>query len=280
MVVVLTARVSLVAVPCNLLAELAAGPATVLGFATLAVAPLWMPAAEWLAWCAGVPAGWIAAVARTGARLPGAELPWPGGLPGGLLLAATTAALLVLCVRWGRHRGLCSALAVLLLLAVLRPPQLTRPFKGWPPPDWTYVQCAVGQGDAGVLAMGPGTAVVVDTGPDPGPVDDCLRDLGVSRIPLLLLTHFHADHVGGISGVLRGRTVAVIQTTALAEPHAQAESVRRTAAAPGYPSFAPSRGNAAGPERWSGRCCGRRPTARRPRGRTTRAWPCSYGPPD
>ncbi|WP_239517865.1 ComEC/Rec2 family competence protein [Streptomyces sp. ICC1] len=73
-VAVLSARVSLVAVPCNLLAELAAGPATVLGFAALAAAPLYRPAAELLAWCAGVPAGWIAAVARGGARLPGAEL--------------------------------------------------------------------------------------------------------------------------------------------------------------------------------------------------------------
>lgn len=198
-VVVLTARVSLVAVPCNLLAELATGPATVLGFATLAVALLWMPAAEWLAWCAGVPAGWIAAVARAGARLPGAELPWPGGLSGGLLLVAATVGVLLLRVRWGRHRGLCFALAVLLLLAVLRPPQLTRPFKGWPPPDWTYVQCAVGQGDAAVLAVSPGTAVVVDAGPDPEPVDDCLRDLGVSRIPLLLLTHFFFGHFSSVS---------------------------------------------------------------------------------
>lgn len=207
-VAVLAARVSLVAVPCNLLAELAAGPATVLGFAALAVAPLWMPAAELLARCAAVPAGWIAGVARAGARFPGAELPWPGGLTGGVLLAAATLAVVVIVRARFRGRGwLCSALAALLLLAVLRPPQLTRTLSGWPPPDWSYVQCAVGQGDAAVLALGPGEALVVDAGPEPGPVDDCLRALGVRRVPLLLLTHFHADHVGGLSGVLRGRSV-------------------------------------------------------------------------
>ncbi|MEK8143193.1 ComEC/Rec2 family competence protein [Streptomyces sp. M10(2022)] len=70
-VVVLASRVSLVAIPCNLLAEFAVAPATVLGFAALAVAPVAMPVAELLAWVAGWPVGWIASVARTGAALPG-----------------------------------------------------------------------------------------------------------------------------------------------------------------------------------------------------------------
>ncbi|WP_327132031.1 ComEC/Rec2 family competence protein [Streptomyces sp. NBC_01343] len=248
-VAVLSARVSLVAVPCNLLAELAAGPATVLGFATLAAAPVCMPVAELLARCAGVPAGWIAGVARTGARLPGAELAWPGGLTGGLLLAAASLAVVGLGARIRHRPWVCTALAVLLLLAVLRPPQLTRTLTRWPPPDWSYVQCAVGQGDAAVLAVGPGTAVVVDAGPQAGPVDECLRALGVNRVPLLLLTHFHADHVGGLSGVLRGRSVGVIQTTTLEEPAAQAEFVRRTAAAARVPVVAA----AAGERRRAGR---------------------------
>ncbi|MHC3394879.1 ComEC/Rec2 family competence protein, partial [Streptomyces lavendulocolor] len=53
------ARVSLVALPCNLVAEIAVAPATVLGFAALAAAPVAMPAAGLLAACAGWPAGWI-----------------------------------------------------------------------------------------------------------------------------------------------------------------------------------------------------------------------------
>lgn len=272
-VAVLAARVSLVAVPCNLLAELAAGPATVLGFAALAAAPLSMPAAEVLARCAGVPAGWIAAVARAGAGFPGAEVSWPGGLTGGLLLAGVTLAAVVLGARWGRRRWLCSALVVLLLLAVLRPPQLTRTLTGWPPPDWSYVQCAVGQGDAGVLAVGPGEALVVDAGAEPGPVDTCLRELGVRRVPMLLLTHFHADHVGGLQGVLRGRSVGVIQASVLEEPQGQAEFVRRTAAAAGVPVVRAVQGRRrAAPS--NGRCCGRRRRGRPSRDPTTRASCC------
>lgn len=81
-----------------------------------------------------------------------------------------------------------------------------------------------------VLAAGEGTGVVVDAGPDPRAVDRCLRDLAVTRVPLVVLTHFHADHVRGLPGVLRGRAVGAIQTTSLEAPPEQAAFVRRTAA--------------------------------------------------
>ncbi|SED69918.1 competence protein ComEC [Streptomyces sp. 2131.1] len=229
-VVLLASRVSLVAVPCNLLAEFAVAPATVLGFAALAMAPVAMPLAGLLARVAGWPAGWIASVARTGAAFPGAEADWPGGLSGAALLAVLTL-VLVPVARWmGRRPWVCSAAALLLVLAVLRPAPLTRVLTGWPPPGWAFAMCDVGQGDALVLAAGRGSGVVVDVGPDPRLADRCLRELGVSRIPLLLLTHFHADHVRGLPGVLRGRTVGAIQTTSLDEPPEQAAFVRRAAA--------------------------------------------------
>jgi competence protein ComEC len=70
----------------------------------------------------------------------------------------------------------------------------------------------------------------VDAGPDPELVDQCLRELGITRIPLVVLTHFHADHVAGLAGVLRGRSVAGIETTGFEEPADQAAFVRREAA--------------------------------------------------
>ncbi|GAA2944446.1 ComEC/Rec2 family competence protein [Streptomyces flavovirens] len=234
-VVVLASRVSLVAVPCNLLAEFAVAPATVLGFAALAVAQVSMPSAQVLATVAGWPVGWIASVARTGASLPGAEADWPGGWRGAALLAAVTVVLVLSARRLARHPWVCSAAAFLLVLAVLRPVPLTRIVTGWPPPGWAFALCDVGQGDAMVLAAGEGTGVVVDTGPDPRPVDRCLRDLGITRVPLVLLTHFHADHVRGLPGVLRGREVGAVQTTILQEPAEQAAFVRRTAAAAHVP---------------------------------------------
>ncbi|MEV5843057.1 ComEC/Rec2 family competence protein [Streptomyces sp. NPDC051985] len=234
-VAVLSARVSLVAVPCNLLAEIAVAPATVLGFASLVVAPVAMPAAKALAWCAGWPAGWIAGIARTGAELPGAGVDWPGSWTGALLLAVVTVAVVALGRRLLRHPWWCGALGVLLLLLVVRPVPLTRVITGWPPPGWRLAMCDVGQGDATVLAAGAGTGVVVDAGPDPALVDHCLRELGITRVPLVVLTHFHADHVAGLPGVLRGREVAQIETTGFEEPADQAGFVRREAAEHGIP---------------------------------------------
>ncbi|MFE4957233.1 ComEC/Rec2 family competence protein [Streptomyces sp. NPDC056653] len=251
-VVVLASRVSLVAIPCNLLAEFAVAPATILGFAALALAPVALPVAQLLARIAGWPAGWIASVARTGAALPGAEVDWPDGWKGALLLAALTVFAVLSARRIARHPWVCSAAALLLILAVLRPVPLTRVLTGWPPPDWVFAMCDVGQGDAMVLAAGAGDGVVIDTGPDPRLADRCLHDLGVTRVPLLLLTHFHADHVRGLPGVLRGRAVGAIQTTSLDEPPDQAAFVRRTAAAARVPVMraAPGERRLIGPLDW------------------------------
>ncbi|MFD7918192.1 ComEC/Rec2 family competence protein [Streptomyces sp. NPDC059740] len=227
LVVVIAGRVSLLAVPCNLLAEVAVIPATVLGFACLATAS-WAPLpAAVLAWVAAWPVRWIALVARTGASAPGAGFAWPGGAWGGLLLLLCLPVVVLVGRALLRRTWLCAVVVVCLVLFVLRPLPLARLVVGWPPPDWRMVACDVGQGDGLVLATGGDSAVVVDTGPDPGAIDGCLRDLGVRRIPLLLLTHFHADHVDGLPGVLHGRAVGVVETTGLGTPPGQAAFVRR-----------------------------------------------------
>ncbi|MEU6123516.1 ComEC/Rec2 family competence protein [Streptomyces sp. NPDC047123] len=234
-VAVLAARVSLVAVPCNLLAEFAVAPATVLGFAALAAAPVAMPVAKGCAWAASWPSEWIAGIARTGAALPGSGVDWPGGWRGGCALALVTVVVVLVGRRLVRHPWLVAACALLLFLVVVQPPPVTRVIAGWPPEGWRMVMCDVGQGDAMVLAAGDGAGVVVDTGPDPVAVDRCLRSLGVTRVPLVLLTHFHADHVAGLPGVLRGRSVGAVQTTGFMEPPEQAAFVRERAAAAGVP---------------------------------------------
>ncbi|PKT68788.1 hypothetical protein CW362_33205 [Streptomyces populi] len=230
-IAVLSARVSLVAVPCNLLAEFAVTPATVLGFATLATASVAMPVAKVLAWWASWPARWIAGIARTGAAQPGGGVDWPDSWTGALLLALVTVAGVAAGRRLLRHPLPSGVCALLLLLFVVQPPPLTRVITGWPPPGWRFAMCDVGQGDASVLAVGDGSAVVVDAGPDPVLVDRCLSTLGVTRVPLVVLTHFHADHVAGLPGVLHGRPVGAIETTGFEEPPEQAEFVRREAAA-------------------------------------------------
>ncbi|MFF2349062.1 ComEC/Rec2 family competence protein [Kitasatospora sp. NPDC058115] len=260
--VVLSGHVSLVGIPCNLLAELAVAPATLLGFAVLVLDPLLPAPARWLAEAAAVPAGWLAAVARHGAELPGGQLSWPGSWFGTLSLAVGTAALCCAAPALlprragaggrglrGRFRVVAVGVLLLVLLVVLlRPPLLARIATGWPPPDWRLVMCDVGQGDMLVLPVvpegggPPDSAVVVDAGPDPQAADRCLRDLGITRVPLLLATHFHADHVEGLPGVLHGRHVAAVQGTAVNDPPGEAARVAAWAAQAGIPLTRAGRG--------------------------------------
>jgi competence protein ComEC len=200
-------QLSVISVLANVLAAPVVAPATVLTVLATVVAIFWPGAAGLLVQLAGPEAEWLITVARHAARLPGAVVPWPDGWWGGLLAAA----IFILLVVAMRRRKLRVTLAALLVGAVLVfvPIQVVSP--AWPPQDWAAVACDVGQGDAVVLATAePGRAVVVDTGPEPGPVDECLDRLGVARIPVLIISHLHADHIGGLDSVFDGRAVGAI----------------------------------------------------------------------
>jgi competence protein ComEC len=134
-------------------------------------------------------------------------------VPGAVLLAVLLAGVAWALVRWPRLRLLALAAVVGVVLVGWPLRQVSR---GWPLPDTVVVACDVGQGDALVLPTGPGEAVLVDAGPDGIPVAGCLDRLGVRRLPLVLLSHLDADHVGGLAGALAGREVGEVATGALA----------------------------------------------------------------
>ncbi|HEY8718786.1 ComEC/Rec2 family competence protein [Pengzhenrongella sp.] len=91
-IVLLNPALSPFAVPANLVAAPALVPATVAGVLAALVAPWWSWGGAMLAQVAGWSAWWIAEVARVCAGLPGAQLPWPGGAGGAVLLGAATVA--------------------------------------------------------------------------------------------------------------------------------------------------------------------------------------------
>ncbi|MGV9817728.1 ComEC/Rec2 family competence protein [Nocardia xishanensis] len=206
--VALTGRVSVVAILANVLVAPVIAPITVVGALGAACASVWSPLAEPVLRCAGPPLWWLLEVAERTAALPGATITVPAGSTGGL-----TAAALVIVAVCALRSALVRRLATVVVLAataVLLPARLWHP--GWPPSDWVLAACDIGQGDGLALATGPGTAVVIDVGPDPRTMRACLDRLRIRHIALLALTHPHADHIGGLSGALHGRTVAAIAT--------------------------------------------------------------------
>ncbi|MFI6325798.1 ComEC/Rec2 family competence protein [Nonomuraea sp. NPDC050556] len=204
--VLMSGQLTLVAVPANLLAGPAVAPATLLGFAAALIAPFWTSAAQLVVRPAGYAVGWIILVAQHAVQMPFATAPWPGGLAG-LAMLAVAVAIAVPILRRASWRWIVATLTVAALIGVLAVGPVV---SSWPAARWLMVACDVGQGDGLVVSAGPGRAVVVDTGPDPVVMDRCLRDLDVTEIPLLILTHPHADHIGGLAGAVRGRRVGTI----------------------------------------------------------------------
>lgn len=240
-IAVLSGQVSLVAVLANLLAGPAVGPATVLGLLAGLVGLLWPAPASLIGTTAGWCVAWIVEVARRGADLPGAAVAWGSGPWSIVLLVGLCLVLAGLLPRLVRHPAVAIAIGVVLVVVLLGVPGrwVPRGLGGWPPPGWLLVACDVGQGDALAVSVGPGAAVVVDAGPEPEAVDACLDRLGVDQVPLVVLTHFHADHVDGLAGVLRGRRVAAVETSPVLDPPggvAQVREVAREARVPVRPA--------------------------------------------
>lgn len=224
-VAAISGQVSLVAVLANLLAEPFVAPATVAGLLGGVLEILWHPLGAGLGWIAALCAAAIIEVAEVTSGLATPALDWGAGP-----LALTL--LTLLCMIGGvltgpllARRGPTLTFSAGLVLVMLVPP----PTPGWPPDGWVMAMCDVGQGDGLVLNAGPGTGVVVDAGPDPELIDHCLDRLGVRRVPLVVLTHFHADHVDGLPGVYAGRQVGAVEVTGLGDPPERVEAVQRLA---------------------------------------------------
>src|SRR4051794_8203150 len=226
----LNGRIGLVSLPANLLAAPAVAPATVLGLLAALASPVSRAAADALVWVAGWPVRWLVGVAEHGAALPDAVVAWPVGAGPAIGLTGVLLGAAVLLWRFAGLRPL--ALAALVGLVLLGWP-LRQAVHGWPPAAAVVVACDVGPGDALVVPTGDGEGLLVDTGPDVSAVDRCLTDLGIDRLPMVLLSHLDADHAGGLAGALAGRQVDAVATGTLSPADHRAGPVDRLAAAAG-----------------------------------------------
>lgn len=212
--ILLAPEVPLSGVLANMLAAPAAPVATIVGMIACLLAPIIPPLALLVAGVAWLPAAWIAGVARVCSQLPGALLPWPEGAVGALLLAALTVMALIAAglpaplgsARLRSRVALAAAAALVVIAGATAGAAALRALGR--PADWVFAQCDIGQGDA-VLVRSAGQVALIDTGADPALLTRCLDTLGVTRLDLLVLTHFDLDHAGGVPAIV-GRVERVL----------------------------------------------------------------------
>lgn len=226
--------------PVSILANLPAIPLASLALVGIAAAvvvePLAGPVARLLADGASVCLDLLGGVADLAARVPGGHFPVPRpSLPVWLLAGVLVAATLQVASRMRplfRAVLAAGAVAAVLLFAPLGA------MAGGGGIELAFLD--VGQGDAVALRTPAGRWVLIDAGPleeryDAGErrVLPYLRARGARRVEALILSHPHADHVGGAAAVMRGIPVGRVVDPGLPFASPVYRDVLRTARSTG-----------------------------------------------
>lgn len=204
-IIAISGQFSLVSIPANLLVAAAIAPITIAGFIAAVISPF-LPGLTFVIVAAVLPfAQWIALVAHFSSSF--SLLVLPTSFAGAAV--AVGALFLIFRKMWK------TAIALVALSAGF----LYFQSSTWPGTTWRIVNCDVGQGDAEAINLGDNQAIVIDTGPDPVLMDSCLKSLHITSIPLLVITHNHADHNGGFDGAIKNRKVGQVWRSALQGQH-------------------------------------------------------------
>jgi competence protein ComEC len=190
-IVAIAGYLSPMSIIANLLAAPAVAPITIVGFIAALISPLIPQVSAVLVYLVKPMAWWIAIIAEWAAGFR--VLTVQKGLIGFLAIVAVIALVLL-----APRKIVITSLILILSLTYMQ---------RFPGGDWQVVNCDIGQGDGMVINLGNHRAILIDTGPEPTLIDRCLKQLAIREIPLLILTHGHADHIAGLSGAIKNRKV-------------------------------------------------------------------------
>jgi beta-lactamase superfamily II metal-dependent hydrolase len=65
--------------------------------------------------------------------------------------------------------------------------------------SFTFID--VGQGDAAYIGTTDGENILIDSGPANGAIDTFITNRNICKIDLLVISHNHADHIGGLAAL-------------------------------------------------------------------------------
>lgn len=182
---ILAGEISTLSIFFNIAVAPVVAPITILGFLSLLTMPIDF-LSKALIWPAHLCAEWISTVAR-----------WSDSSPTiGVNFWLFTSYLLVVSLLYIRRAYKALAVVTFVALVMCIAPQTIFPGR-----DWKIAQCDVGQGDALVLNIGEDNGILFDAGPDPRLLTRCLRSVGVKHLPLVVISHGHADHYFGANGL-------------------------------------------------------------------------------
>jgi competence protein ComEC len=181
----LTGEVSLFSVLFNVAVSPLVAPITILGFLSLITLPISIISSLALG-LAHFLAGWITTIALWSQVSPSLRLNlW--------FLLVIAVVLWFVKARFSLiFAGVFGALFFISLIL---------PNFYFPGKNWRVVQCDVGQGDALVINLGSGSGILFDAGPEPELMTKCLKRIGIKRLPLVVISHGHADHYYGAQGL-------------------------------------------------------------------------------
>ena len=204
-IVSLSGYLAPMSIVANILAAPFVAPITIFGFIAALVSPVAPLVSIALIAIIKYPAQLIVSIAQWISNFP--VLTIRNGSVGFFIVALITGVMWFFRKKW--RQSIAVALTVVMTLTWVQ---------RWPVNDWQIANCDVGQGDAMVIKIRSNQAIVIDVGPDSQAIDKCLKSLRIRQIPLLILSHFHADHVHGLAGAISNRAVGQVWISSNAQP--------------------------------------------------------------
>lgn len=196
-IVGISKSIAVYTVAANLLAVPAAGILTLTGFAGWLLS-LSFPALSGYVWSlADILSSYIIGVAKLVQALPFSSVKVSGRA--GMLLQAIFIGVVVAVLL--NMLGIKKARAVIAVIFLILAAWFGISLVPGSPDDLTITFLDVGQGDATLIQTRSGKNILVDTGESGDRLMGKLRERGVRRIDALILSHPHADHIGGAQDV-------------------------------------------------------------------------------